>query len=205
MATAPDADGVMEIYTDGACKPNPGPGGWGALLISGGHRMKLYGGEARQTTNQRMELMGAIRALESLTGPSRIRLWTDSEYVCTGMSGLLAAWKSRGWRTTSNKPVENEDLWRRLDAAAQRHEVEWLWVKGHAGNPGNEEAHALAHRGLAEAIARASALAADTTGHAFDYTIGLDSGLAEPAHGAQLVHAVGLQSAQQERPDFIGE
>jgi ribonuclease HI len=202
MATAQNAGGVMEIYTDGACKPNPGPGGWGALLIYASHRTKLYGGEARQTTNQRMELMGAIRALESLTAPARIRLRTDSEYLCTGMSGLLAVWKRKGWRTTSNGAVDNEDLWRRLDAAAQRHEVEWLWVKGHAGNPGNEEAHALAHRGLAEAIARASALAADTTGHAFDYTLGPGVGRAD---GAQLVDAVGLLSAQQGSLDFTSE
>jgi len=193
MAAAQDADGIVEIYTDGACKPNPGPGGWGALLLYSHHRTRLHGGEAAQTTNQRMELMAPIRALESLAGPSRVRLRTDSEYVREGMSGRLAAWKNNHWRTASNKPVENEDLWRRLDAAAQRHDVEWLWVKGHAGNPGNEAAHALAHQGLIEAIARAGALQTNITGHAFDYTTGADVDLHGPADGTRPARAVGAR------------
>jgi ribonuclease HI len=199
------SDGVVEIYTDGACKPNPGPGGWGALIIYAGHRKRLHGGEATQTTNQRMELTAPIKALESLTEPSRVRLRTDSEYVCEGMSGRLAGWKSRNWRTASNKPLENEDLWRRLEAAARRHEVEWLWVKGHAGNPGNEQAHALAHHGLAEAIARATALPVGTTGHAFDYTVDPDIGPDDVADGTRLTEPVGRQIGPQASPDITGQ
>jgi ribonuclease HI len=148
------AQSLVEIYTDGACSGNPGPGGWGAVLSYGGHVRELSGGEATPTTNNRMELMAAIQALESLTRPSRVRLHTDSVYVRNGITSWLAGWKRNSWRTTSKQPVKNEDLWRRLDAATARHEILWLWVKGHAGDPGNERADALANRGMADAIAR---------------------------------------------------
>jgi ribonuclease HI len=147
------ADGIVEIYTDGACSGNPGPGGWGAVLEYGGHVRELSGGEAAPTTNNRMELMAAIQALESLTRPSRVRLHTDSVYLRSGITTWLAGWKRNNWRTASKQPVKNEDLWRRLDSATARHEIQWLWVKGHAGNPGNERADALANRGMADAIA----------------------------------------------------
>ncbi len=149
-----DSSKVVEIYTDGACSGNPGPGGWGAVLTYDGHEREMYGGEATGTTNNRMELMAAIQALESLTRPSVVRLHTDSVYVRSGITSWLTSWKRNGWRTASKQPVKNEDLWRRLDAAAARHEVHWLWVKGHAGNPGNERADALANRGMTEARAR---------------------------------------------------
>jgi ribonuclease HI len=148
-----DSSKVVEIYTDGACSGNPGPGGWGAVLFYNGHERELHGGEAAGTTNNRMELMAAIQALESLTRPSVVRLHTDSVYVRSGITSWLNSWKRNGWRTASKQPVKNEDLWRRLDAAAARHEVHWLWVKGHAGNPGNERADALANLGMAEARA----------------------------------------------------
>jgi ribonuclease HI len=144
---------VVEIYTDGACSGNPGPGGWGAMLRYGGHVRELSGGEATPTTNNRMELMAAIQALEGLTRPSRVRLHTDSVYLRSGITSWLAGWKRNNWRTASRQPVKNEDLWRRLDDAAARHEIEWLWVKGHAGDEGNERADALANRGMADAIA----------------------------------------------------
>ncbi|MGB6457393.1 MAG: ribonuclease HI [Streptosporangiaceae bacterium] len=153
MAAA-SAQGLVEIYTDGACSGNPGPGGWGAMLSYGGHVRELSGGEATPTTNNRMELMAAIQALESLTRPSRVRLHTDSVYLRSGIMSWLASWKRNKWRTASKQPVKNEDLWRRLDAATARHEIEWLWVKGHAGDPGNERADALANRGMTDAIAR---------------------------------------------------
>jgi ribonuclease HI len=159
MAAA-SAQGLVEIYTDGACSGNPGPGGWGAVLSYGGHVKELSGGEATPTTNNRMELMAAIQALESLTRPSRVRLHTDSAYLRNGIMSWLAAWKRNNWRTASKQPVKNEDLWRRLDAAATRHEIQWLWVKGHAGDPGNERADALANRGMDDAIARAGTHAA---------------------------------------------
>jgi len=146
--------GSVEIYTDGACSGNPGPGGWGVLLTYGDQSKELSGGEASATTNNRMELMAAIQALESLTRPTRVRLHTDSAYLRNGIMSWLPTWKRNNWRTASKQPVKNEELWRRLDAAAARHEVEWLWVKGHAGNPGNERADALANKGMAEAIAR---------------------------------------------------
>ena len=149
-----DSSKVVEIYTDGACSGNPGPGGWGAVLTYDGHEREMHGGEASGTTNNRMELMAAIQALESLTRPSVVRLHTDSVYVRSGITSWLNSWKRNGWRTASKQPVKNEDLWRRLDAAAARHEVHWLWVKGHAGNPGNERADALANRGMTEARAR---------------------------------------------------
>jgi ribonuclease HI len=151
-----DSSKVVEIYTDGACSGNPGPGGWGAVLAYNGHERELYGGEAAPTTNNRMELMAAIQALESLTRPSVVRLHTDSVYVRSGITSWLNSWKRNGWRTAAKQPVKNEDLWRRLDAAAAKHEVHWLWVKGHAGNPGNERADALANRGMAEARASQS-------------------------------------------------
>jgi ribonuclease HI len=147
------AHSVVEIYTDGACSGNPGPGGWGAVLQYGNQTKELWGGEAEATTNNRMELMAAIKALEGLTRRSRVRLHTDSSYLRNGVTGWLASWKRNGWKTASKQPVKNEDLWRRLDAATARHDVEWLWVKGHAGNPGNERADELANRGMAEARA----------------------------------------------------
>jgi ribonuclease HI len=150
-----DSAKVVEIYTDGACSGNPGPGGWGALLRYGDHERELHGGSAELTTNNRMELMAAIQALESLSRPSVVRLHTDSSYVRNGVTSWLPGWKRNGWRTAAKQPVKNEDLWRRLDAAAARHDVHWLWVKGHAGNPGNERADALANKGMDEARAKA--------------------------------------------------
>lgn len=141
---------IIEIYTDGACKGNPGVGGWGALLTSGGHSKEIFGGE-RLTTNNRMELTAVIRALEALKKPSHVRLHTDSKYVQQGISAWIHQWKKRGWRTADKKPVKNEDLWRALDEIAARHQIEWLWVRGHAGHDGNERADALANRGCATA------------------------------------------------------
>ena len=137
---------VIEIYTDGACKGNPGVGGWGALLRSGEHTREIFGGEAL-TTNNRMELTAVIRALETLKRPSRVRLHTDSKYVQQGISSWIHQWKKRGWRTADKKPVKNEDLWRELDEAASRHEIDWIWVRGHSGHDGNERADELANRG----------------------------------------------------------
>lgn len=139
---------VVDIYTDGACKGNPGVGGWGVLLESGVHRRELYGGEP-STTNNRMELLAVIRALEALKKPSRVRLHTDSQYVQLGISKWIHGWKKNGWRTAERKPVKNADLWRALDELAGRHEVEWLWVRGHAGHDGNERADELANLGAA--------------------------------------------------------
>ncbi len=139
----------VTIYTDGACSGNPGPGGWGAVLLYGSHERDLWGGEPA-TTNNRMELTAAIRSLEALTRPCRVELHTDSQYVRQGITEWLSGWKARGWRTASKAPVKNEDLWRRLDAARARHEVDWRWVKGHAGHPLNERADALARRGCEE-------------------------------------------------------
>lgn len=135
------------IYTDGACSGNPGPGGWGAILIAKGKEKELMGGEPA-TTNNRMEMTAAIRALEALTRPCVVELHTDSQYLRQGVTEWLANWKRRGWRTADNKPVKNEDLWRELDAVRARHEVAWRWVKGHAGHPMNERADALARAGL---------------------------------------------------------
>ena len=143
-------DTAVEIYTDGACSGNPGPGGWGALLRYGAHEKELYGSES-VTTNNRMELMGAIMALESLTRPMTVVLHTDSVYVRSGILTWIHNWKKRGWLTSDKKPVKNEDLWRRLDTAAGVHEVDWRWVKGHSGDPGNERADGLACRGRDEA------------------------------------------------------
>ena len=144
---------VVEIYTDGACKGNPGAGGWGALLECDGRTRELFGGEA-QTTNNRMELTAVIRALEALRKPCRVKLHTDSQYVQLGISEWIQDWKKRGWRTAAKKPVKNEDLWRRLDELSQQHEIDWLWVKGHAGHPGNERADELANRGVASIAGR---------------------------------------------------
>lgn len=141
------------IHTDGACRGNPGPGGWGALLESGGRRRELYGGE-RETTNNRMELMAAIRALEALRRSCRVILYTDSNYLRDGINGWLANWKRNGWKTAARKPVKNVDLWQRLDAAAQRHEIEWHWVRGHSGNRGNEAADALANKAIDEMLGK---------------------------------------------------
>jgi len=141
------SDGAVEIYTDGACRGNPGPGGWGVLLRFNDKEKELWGGEAG-TTNNRMELMAAIRALEALKRPSRVKLYTDSLYVMKGITTWIHDWKRRGWRTAEKKPVKNEDLWRALDALAARHEIEWHWVKGHNGHPENERADALANKGI---------------------------------------------------------
>ena len=140
-------DEVVEIYSDGACRGNPGPGGWGALLRAKGAEKELWGGEA-QTTNNRMELTAVIRALDALKRPSKVRLYTDSLYVMKGISEWITSWKRRGWLTADKKPVKNEDLWRELDRAASRHEIEWHWVKGHAGHPENERADRLANKGI---------------------------------------------------------
>jgi ribonuclease HI len=145
------AEKVVEIYTDGACSGNPGPGGWGAVLRYGEHERELYGGESAPTTNNRMELMAAIRALETLTRPVTVRLHTDSTYVRNGITSWLASWKRNGWQTSGKQPVKNADLWQRLELAVKQHQVEWLWVKGHNGDPGNERADALANRGVADA------------------------------------------------------
>lgn len=135
------------IYTDGACKGNPGPGGWGALLRSGAHEKELWGGQAH-TTNNRMELTAVIEALSSLKQRCRVVLYTDSEYVRNGITSWIHGWKARGWTTADRKPVKNVELWQRLDALSRQHEVQWHWVKGHAGDPGNERADALANRGV---------------------------------------------------------
>ncbi len=135
------------IHTDGACKGNPGPGGWGAILQAGGKTKEICGGE-RLTTNNRMELTAAIMALEALTRPCNIDLHTDSKYVMDGITGWIHGWKARGWKTADKKPVKNDDLWKRLDIARARHEVKWHWVKGHAGHELNERADQLANRGI---------------------------------------------------------
>ena len=140
------------IYTDGACKGNPGPGGWGAWLRSGTHERELFGGEA-QTTNNRMELVAVIEALGALKRPSQVQLFVDSEYVRNGITTWIHGWKRRGWRTADNKPVKNVDLWQKLEAAVAPHRIEWHWVRGHTGDPGNERADALANRGVEAARA----------------------------------------------------
>ncbi|MDT0498257.1 ribonuclease HI [Algiphilus sp. W345] len=139
------------IYTDGACRGNPGPGGWGVWLRHNGHEKRLCGGETL-TTNNRMELMAAISALEALRQPCSVSLHTDSNYVMQGLQEWLPNWKRRNWKTASNKPVKNQDLWQRLDAAAARHRVQWHWVRGHSGDVGNEEADRLANQGIDELI-----------------------------------------------------
>ena len=137
----------VSIWTDGACSGNPGPGGWGAILRFGTHEKELSGGEA-QTTNNRMELTAAIMALETLTRPCEINLYTDSQYVRGGITSWITGWKARGWRTADRKPVKNIELWQRLDAAKTLHQVEWHWIKGHSGHEMNERADALARKGL---------------------------------------------------------
>jgi ribonuclease HI len=142
---------TIEIYTDGACRGNPGPGGWGALLIAGKRRKTLHGGE-KLTTNNRMELTAAIEALKALNGSREVVLHTDSKYLMEGIESWLPAWKARGWKTASKKPVKNQDLWQELDRLRENHQVRWKWVKAHNGNAGNEEADALANRGIDEQL-----------------------------------------------------
>jgi ribonuclease HI len=143
--------GLVEAYTDGACKGNPGPGGWGVWLKWGEHERELFGGEPL-TTNNRMELTAVIEALASLKRHCRVRVHTDSQYVHNGISTWIHDWKKRGWKTADKKPVKNIDLWQKLDDVVRSHEVEWVWVRGHDGNPGNERADALANRGVAVAF-----------------------------------------------------
>jgi len=143
----PSASPLVEIFSDGACKGNPGPGGWGALLRYGTHEKELWGGEP-DTTNNRMELMAVIQALEVLKRPSRVRITTDSEYVRKGVTSWLPGWKARNWLTKERTPVKNRDLWERLDQALARHQPQWQWVRGHSGHPENERADRLANRGI---------------------------------------------------------
>ena len=145
------AEQVVEIYTDGACSGNPGPGGWGAVLRYGDVEKDICGGDPGPTTNNRMELTAPIKALESLKRPSTVRMYTDSTYVRNGIMSWVPKWKGNGWMTSARQPVKNADLWRELDAAVSRHDVEWHWVKGHAGHPENERADRLAVRGMEEA------------------------------------------------------
>ena len=143
----------VELYTDGACKGNPGVGGWGALLVFQGVEKELWGGEA-VTTNNRMELMGAIRGLAELKRPCNVRLVTDSQYVMKGIQEWMPNWKKRGWKTAAKEPVKNADLWQQLDEQVNRHNVTWQWVRGHIGHPGNERADQLANRGVDEVRAQ---------------------------------------------------
>lgn len=147
MTTAAPSSKDVVVYTDGACRGNPGPGGWGALLRAGSHEKELWGGE-KLTTNNRMELTAVIQALAALTRPCGVTLYTDSEYVRNGITTWIHNWKRRGWRTADGKPVKNVDLWQRLDELAAGHRVQWRWVKGHSGDPDNERADALANRGV---------------------------------------------------------
>ncbi|HWZ47953.1 MAG TPA: ribonuclease HI [Herbaspirillum sp.] len=137
----------VEIFTDGACKGNPGPGGWGAVLVAGEHEKELFGGELG-TTNNRMELLAVIEALKALSRPCEVIVHTDSQYVQKGISEWIHGWKARGWKTAARAPVKNVDLWQQLDAAQARHKIEWRWVRGHSGHAGNERADALANRGV---------------------------------------------------------
>jgi len=141
----------VEIYTDGACRGNPGPGGWGAVLIWGGHEKEIMGAE-RSTTNNRMELTAAIEALRALKRPCRVKLHTDSQYLRQGITDWINGWKSRGWKTADKKPVKNQELWQALDEEVSRHQVEWKWVKAHAGDPENERADRLANRAIDEML-----------------------------------------------------
>ena len=145
--------GTIHIYTDGACKGNPGKGGWGAILEVDGKERELFGGEPA-TTNNRMELMAVISALETLKRPCVVTIYTDSQYVQKGISEWIHAWKRRGWKTAAKQPVKNEELWKRLDAATHTHRIDWRWVKGHAGNPGNERADELANMGIEAGLER---------------------------------------------------
>ena len=151
VTDAPETDSstTVHIWTDGACKGNPGPGGWGALMRNGSHVKELWGGE-KDTTNNRMELTAVIEALRALKRPCTVVAHVDSTYVMQGMSSWIAGWKRNGWRTASKQPVKNADLWRELDEQVARHDLSWVWVKGHAGDPGNERADELANRGVAE-------------------------------------------------------
>ncbi len=137
----------VELFTDGACKGNPGPGGWGAWLRMGAHSKELWGGEA-MTTNNRMELMGVIEGLRALKRPCQVKVYTDSKYVQQGMTQWIHGWKRNGWRSSTKQPVKNVELWQQLDQLAQSHQIEWLWVKGHAGHEGNEKADQLANQGI---------------------------------------------------------
>jgi ribonuclease HI len=141
--------GTVEIFTDGACSGNPGPGGWGVLMRWRDNKKEFFGGEP-ETTNNRMELMAAIQGIESISRKTPIILYTDSKYVLDGITKWIHGWKKNGWRTAAKKPVKNDDLWRRLDEALAGHDVDWQWVKGHAGNEGNERADALANKGVDE-------------------------------------------------------
>ena len=138
---------AITIYTDGACSGNPGPGGWGAILVSGKHRKEIMGGE-KGTTNNRMEMLAAINALEAIKQPAEVALYTDSAYLRDGITKWIHGWKRKGWRTAGGSAVKNEELWKRLDVAAARHKIEWHWVKGHAGHPENERADELAREGM---------------------------------------------------------
>jgi ribonuclease HI len=138
---------VVEIYTDGSCRGNPGPGGWGAILRSGNTEKEIFGGEAA-TTNNKMELTAVIRALEALKQPSKVRVYTDSQYVQKGIKEWIHGWKRNGWKTTDKKPVKNKELWVELDELRKKHDIEWHWVKGHAGHPENERADQLANKGI---------------------------------------------------------
>lgn len=140
---------MITIYTDGACKGNPGPGGWGALIVDGDESAREMSGGERNTTNNRMELLAVIRALESVADGSDVALYTDSQYVQKGITEWISGWQKRGWKTAARKPVKNADLWRELLAQSGRHQVDWHWVKGHAGHPGNERADELANAGVA--------------------------------------------------------
>lgn len=147
--------GTVEIFTDGACRGNPGPGGWGAVLRAGSHEKEIYGGEAI-STNNRMELMAAIAALESLKRPCTVVVTTDSQYLRKGITEWLPQWKRRGWKTADKKPVKNADLWERLERASAPHRIDWRWIKGHAGHPENERADRLANRAIDEMMSRPS-------------------------------------------------
>jgi ribonuclease HI len=162
MTEVPSPAAPVVIYTDGACKGNPGPGGWGALLSSGGTTKEIFGGEL-DTTNNRMEIMAVIEALSALKRPCQVTLHLDSEYVLKGITEWIHGWKARGWRTAAKAPVKNVDLWQRLDAmvSSSGHQIDWRWVRGHAGDPGNERADALANKGVEMAL---SARGAGTTG-----------------------------------------
>lgn len=152
MSVTGETSDIVTIHTDGGCRPNPGPGGWGAVLRFGTHVRELYGGEPESTTNNRMELTAPIMALETLNRPCEVHVFTDSTYVRSGITSWLAGWKRNGWKTSTKQPVKNADLWQRLEEACERHQVEWFWVKGHAGVADNELADQLATRGIEEAV-----------------------------------------------------
>nr|UOZ96333.1 Ribonuclease H [Cupriavidus sp.] len=141
----------VDLYTDGSCKGNPGPGGWGVLMRFGAHEKELYGGEA-QTTNNRMEMRAVIEGLNALNRSCQVRIFTDSQYVKNGIESWLSVWKAKGWKTAAGKPVANQDLWVAMDAARSRHQIDWHWVRGHAGHPENERADGLANRGVEQVL-----------------------------------------------------